>query len=127
VDPAKGSAEGWILHQDRTFRLDLPSGSAAVGGTSIGFSPAEAMAQDGDIFIRLDLWRKLLPADFTVDLPDLVVTIPPKEPFPCQSRLRREALRNRKGGAGAEEVLRVHTPYEAFTAPAVDINLASSV
>lgn len=125
VDADHGYATGWILSQGRTLRLDVNAGQAAVNGRTVSFTRAQAVVYEGDIYVRADLAEQLLPIKLKAQLHDLVLTVVPTEKLPFQERAAREQAKKALGFRGPEEqVVRVRTPYEWFTPPAIDLNLA---
>ena len=124
VDAARGHADGFILERSRVLSLDLAQHQAEVGGKIVAV-PAEAAASfDGDIYVRSDVMEALLPLKFKAALHDLVLTVTPTEKLPFEARLAREQARSRlAGGAGAEPVLKVRTPYALFSPPSFDADI----
>jgi hypothetical protein len=125
VDAERGRADGWVLSQDRPLHLDLAAHKAQIGNRTVEFSDAQAALFQGDLYLRADLIEQLLPLTLKVDQASLSIEITPKAKLPFQERLERET---RKGGLAAsaspaEEVLKVQTPYRAFSPPAVDVNI----
>jgi len=129
VDPNHGGAEGWILSEDRTLRLDLMTQQAVLAGKPVEFAAGDAVLRDDDIYLRTSLLEKLLPVSFGIDTHGLIVTITPKEKLPFQLDAERQArLEGLKGGSGkAEPVLTVPAPYRMFTPPSVDLTLTGVV
>jgi hypothetical protein len=126
VDPSRRRAEGWVASEDNRFRLDLDSRQARAGGRDFNLAPTDVAFQGDDIYVRLDLLQQILPLDAKADLADLTLTLTPRIALPFQDRLARERRRlGSPGGAGQEAVTTLVTPYEAFTAPSIDLNLSA--
>ncbi|MGA0599178.1 hypothetical protein ACO2Q3_00575 [Caulobacter sp. KR2-114] len=126
VDWTRGSAEGWVLTRGRVFQLDLPHRRARIGDRDLEIEPAQAAVFDGDIYLRTDLLERLLPLKFKAQVHDLVLDATPTEQMPFQARLARDQIRARlANGPAAEDVLKVRTPYAAFTPPAADIDISA--
>lgn len=126
VDPSRRRAEGWVASEDNRFRLDLDSRQGRAGGKDFSLSATDAAFYGDEIYVRLDLLQQILPLDAKADLADLTLTLTPRIPLPFQDRLARERRRiGPSGGAGQEAVTTLVTPYEAFTAPSIDINLST--
>lgn len=128
VDPSRRRAEGWVASEDNRFRLDLDSRQARAAGKDFTLSPTDVVFQGDEIYVRLDLLQQILPLDAKADLADLTLTLAPRIPLPFQDRLARQRRQlGPAGGAGQEAVTTLITPYEAFTAPSIDVNLSAGV
>jgi hypothetical protein len=123
VDPNQGRAEGWVLSEGRTLRLDPASRTAEVDGRQVTFSPEDAALAQGELFVRAELLEKLLPLRLKADVRSLVLEVVPTEPLPFRARLERESRRQRLGlgRPAAEDQTFIHTPYALFSPPAVDL------
>lgn len=123
VDPLTRIASGFILSEDRTFRLD-PAGTMSLKGGTSSFDPAELRWIDDDLYVpskRLQAW---LPLDFRASLNTLVLDVLPREKLPIQARLEREAAAKRLGQRGAGPVdlglPLLPNPYELVSVPFID-------
>lgn len=128
--PHERRAEGWVLSKERVVSLDLRTGTAVAGGKTFGVSPDEATVYQDDIWVRVDLAKKLLPVDIKADLPSLTLILTPREPLPFQQRADRDARRkllDEGGGKSAEAVMKVKTPYAAFTPPSLDLDVNTAI
>ncbi len=127
VDAARGHAEGWVITQGRTVRLDMASRRLEIGDKVIPLSIADAAIQGDDIYLRADLIEKIAPVRLKVDTHGLVIAITPTEQLPFQQREERERRRGQLGSQnGGEAVLNVPAPYALFSPPAVELTLATS-
>ena len=129
VDAAKGRAEGWILNEQRTLRLDMRSRTATVGDKTLAISTSDAAIKGDEIYVRTPILEQLLPLKFKADTNNLLLTLTPTEKLPFQERQEREQRRDRLGdhiAAQDEVILRVPTPYRLFTPPAFDVNLSAA-
>jgi hypothetical protein len=126
VDPSRRRAEGWVASEDNRFRLDLDSRQVRAADKDFSLSATDAAFQGDEIYVRLDLLQRILPLDAKADLGDLTLTLTPRISLPFQDRLTRARRRiGPAGGPGQEAVTTLVTPYEAFTAPSIDINLSA--
>lgn len=87
-----GLASGYIVREDRTFELNVPSGLAVIAGQNIRFDPASVKVTAEDIYVPLSLLSTWLPVDFALNLPFLQLNAKPREKLPLQARLERERL-----------------------------------
>ena len=126
VYPAEKRAGGWVLQESRKFSVDLPSHMARIGDQFIPIPPEQAQLHGDDIYIRLDLMEKLLPTNLKFDARALVLRLEPREALPFQMRLAREHRKQEIGGhTDQTTVLKVATPYLAFTPPSFDVTVSA--
>lgn len=124
VFPSQRRAEGWILSPDRKLTVDLSSGKAVLAGREITISADQAAIYADDLYLRIDVIEQLLPVRLKPDTSAQVLELTPLEPLPFQQRLERDQRRSRLGlGTSGDHPVEIATPYQAFTAPAFDINI----
>lgn len=120
-------ASGWVLDEKKTIALNLRAGTLKVGGTDIPLDPRTAAAMDGELYLRADLFQKLMPLTLKVDLRRQVVTVETLQPFPFEQRAAREAARERlaggKGSGKSPAYPREVTPWLALSVPVSDVEL----
>jgi len=123
-------ASGWFLHEDRKLRIDLRQWTVLVDGKEVPLSHADAVAFEGELYLRDEFYAKLLPLTMSVSLRGQSVTITTLEPFPFEERIEREMQRKKlesQGGSGEPEHWpREDTPWRAFTFPAADVELRAA-
>ena len=123
VHPENGTAEGWFMHENQLFTLDLSQAAAVVKGVKMPYSPALVGIIEDDIFIDVRLLAKWFPIDINFDLSNLLVNFQSREPLPIEQRLAREDRRNRafgrRGGKGPE-LSRLKVPYKVIGWPITD-------
>jgi hypothetical protein len=88
--PDRGVVEGWIVEDDRTFRLDVGARSVTVEGRQRGLEAPCVHVNDHDIYVSSDVLSDWWPVDFEIDLRRLRVEVVPREQVPLISRLQRE-------------------------------------
>lgn len=89
---ANGLANGYIVREDRTFELNVPSGLVVIAGQSSRFDSASVKVMAEDIYVPLSLLSKWLPVDFVLNVSFLQLNAKPREKLPLQARLERERL-----------------------------------
>ncbi|MDB5098487.1 MAG: hypothetical protein JWM80_2908 [Cyanobacteria bacterium RYN_339] len=124
VQPAAGTASGFVLREDRRFQLDLGAGTASLGGRALPIDEAWIDRQPDDLYIDTRELARWLPIGFDYDTYNLIVRLQPSEPLPAQLRLERE----RRAEAGGDAAVNpdyplVRTPYGMVGDPAVDPSL----
>jgi hypothetical protein len=126
IDPDGQRAEGWFLSPTRTLTVDLVKGEVRVAGRATPLTREAAVVFNDDILLRSDVIEQILPLRLSISTNALTLTIKPQEPFPFEQRSdrrkRREALT--APGEPAATATTVNTPYEAFTPPAVSLDLS---
>lgn len=122
TEGAAGLASGYILDQQRGFRLDLHSHSVVLGERRAMFEPALARREGDEIYVASRLLSAWLPVDFSLDMASLTLAVQPREKLPLQARLERQALRGAAAGGAAPDPAypRVDTPYRLASMPFID-------
>lgn len=102
IDPSARVASGFVLSEERGFRLDLATQTVTLASGSETFDPAQVRWLDDDIYVASRLLQRWLPIDLQADFSSLTMKVIPREKLPLQYRLERErAARGlgRRGGA----------------------------
>ncbi|MES2016897.1 MAG: hypothetical protein V4484_10405 [Pseudomonadota bacterium] len=123
TDAAAGQASGYILDEQRGFRLDLREHSVLRGERRTSVDPALVRREADDIYVASTLLAEWLPASFALDLASLTLTVTPREQLPVQARLARLAsggLTGARGAAAQPNYPRVATPYRLASMPFID-------
>jgi hypothetical protein len=124
TQPAQASAEGFVLDEKRSFRLNVPQARVVLGEEAQAFDPASVRVQNDDIYVESGLLARWLPVDFYVDMSRLRLRVHPREVLPLQSRLERERAGTRLGTArrGYEDpgYPLLDSPYRLLGAPFID-------
>lgn len=129
TDPANGVASGYILQEERGFRLDLAAGTVTHGARSESFDPALVRRTADDIYVASRLLASWLPAGFDLDMASLSLQVKPRERLPLQARLERAS--QRAAGAPHNSIVRnypaVPIPYAIASPPFADQTLGVDV
>lgn len=120
-------ASGWAIDQSRTVSVNLREGSLRQGNAQVSLTQSDAAAFDGELYLRADLFARLLPLTLHVDLRAQTVTIKTLTPFPFEQRQARDSARERlaarSSSAGVARRMREDTPWMAITVPLGDVEL----
>ncbi len=123
-------ASGWFLSADRTITINLREGKMILSGKETALERGEAIAFDGELYLRAEHFAKIFPLRLNTNLRAQVLHIETLEEFPYAQRLARERAREllegRKGGGQARQWPREETPWRAFSAPMTDIELRAA-
>jgi hypothetical protein len=129
VDAPAGRANGYILHEDRVFNLDVPGRTVhtgAPGDAPAALDPAQVRVLADDIYVASRQLARWLPVDVDADMGSLALAVRPREPLPLQGRLAR---RERGGMLGIGNYVdpgypHLATPYRAISVPFIDQTLS---
>lgn len=91
VTVSPGSADGFIIREDRTFFLDITRNEVVRNGVPETFDASLVHELDGDIYVESNLLGKWLYMDFNVDLFAAIIKIKSEEKLPFLKKLEREA------------------------------------
>lgn len=124
TQPAQGTAEGFVLSEARSFRLNVPQARLVLGEDTQAIDPALVHVRGDDIYVESGLLSRWLPVDLHVDLSRLRLRVRPRETLPLQSRLERERAGARAGfGKGSYEdpgYPHLETAYRLLGTPFID-------
>jgi hypothetical protein len=123
VNPDQGTAEGWIVTEDRTLSLNLPAQSITTNGNLVPLAAGSAGQDENDIYVLSTLLEQWLPVDLEINLPRMHVKITPRETLPFQSRLKRDEQRSYWMASQGNTSLKYpmqSAPYRLWSWPMVD-------
>jgi hypothetical protein len=120
-------ASGWALDPKRTLSINLRQGTMTVDGHEVALAPSDAMAFEGELYLKSDKFADLLPLTMAVNLRSQSVAIKTLVPFPFEERVAREQAREHLSGQSASNAPRhwprEETPYSALSFPLGDVEL----
>ncbi len=125
VNPSTRRASGWFIDETRRFTLDLAAASVVSEGQTHTLSPAQATADYDDIYVDTTLLADWFPIGIDVRVNQLLAVLTAEELLPLQSRLKREAIRERRLSTDdieSRQPLQKAT-YQTFTWPLIDANI----
>ena len=93
VDPRAGTAKGWFLDEDRTFRLDLAGPSVEIAGRGHRLDPEDVERHPDDIYVSLRELQRWFPVVLELQFENLAIQVRGLEPLPLQERIAREERR----------------------------------
>lgn len=123
VQPEQGTADGYVLSEERGFSLDVAQTRITLADQAQSFDPRLVRRQGDDIYVASSLLARWLPIDFEVNLSSLTLWVRPRERLPLQARLERERLGARVGARAGEEdpgYPRQDQPYRLLGVPFID-------
>jgi hypothetical protein len=107
VDPDTRTAAGFLLAENRSFRLELDAARVLLpgnGGAPEAVDPALLRWIDDDLYVASRLLQRWWPLDLTLSMSTLSLKVQPRETLPIQARLARErAARGLRGRGGRDQ------------------------
>ena len=123
-------ASGWVLDPGKTLALNLREGTVTVDGNERRLAPGDAVAFDGELYLRADRYADLLPLTLATNLRAQTVTVQTRVPFPFQQRAARETareqLRGRQSRHDGRQFERLVAPWRAIDLPLIDAELRAA-
>ncbi len=127
VDAERGTAEGWFLSEDRTFRLDLARPVVEISGRSSTLDLAALERHPDDIYVSLRQLERWFPVALDLQFEVLSIQVTALEPLPLQQRIAREERRRQlHRGGGQDDLDRVEPEERWFDWPFVDTSIEVS-
>ena len=127
IDPSARVASGFILRQERGFRLDPATRTVTLAGGRESVDPGQVRWMDDDIYVASRLLQRWLPIDLQTDLSSLTMDVVPREKLPLQYRLERERAARGVGQRGASYqdpgYPRAAPDYRLLSVPFIDQTL----
>ncbi|NHZ39471.1 hypothetical protein [Massilia aquatica] len=130
TEPADGIASGYILDEQRGFRLDLAQRLVVIGERRAGVDAARVLRHPDDLYIASRLLAQWLPLDLDIDMASLVLRVRAREPLPLQARLERQSRTGparRAAPAPAPAYPRLDTPYALAGVPFIDQTVSADL
>jgi hypothetical protein len=125
---AEGTASGYILDQQRGFRLDLGERSVVLGERRAAVAPALARREGDEIYVASRLLAAWLPVDLEIDMASLTLKVRPREKLPLQSRLERQSQRGASAAAASDPGYpALDTPYRLASMPFIDQTIGADL
>ena len=90
VEPANGTASGFIFREDRRFFLDIARGEVTLAGKRQSIDMQKIRIYPDDIYIEADILSKWMPFTIDVDLFSSLITVKSEEKLPLEQRIERE-------------------------------------
>ncbi|MBP7678300.1 MAG: hypothetical protein KBB14_18495 [Thermoanaerobaculia bacterium] len=125
VDVARGTAEGFVLTEDRRFSLRAREAAVTISGVESRFDRTRVEVHEDDVYVDVALLSKWFPVDLLVDPYSARLTVRPREPLPVQLRAERErgAARLAAARRAPEGFPDAPNPYRLASVPSLDASL----
>jgi len=130
VDPANGTAQGFIFKEDRRFFLDIARKEVTISGQRFPIDTRQLRIYPDDIYVDSNLLSKWMPFTVDVDLYASLITIKSVEKLPFQQRIEREKRyeQMRHGGTTQDNGYpSIVEPYRTWTMPRFTATVRDSV
>lgn len=124
-DVARGAAEGFVISEERRFRLDARAGIVTIAGKEERFDAEQVEIHQDDIYVDTRALSRWWPVDFQVDLLASQITVQPREPLPVQTRRERERqmARRRTSPAAGPDYPEIANSFRLWDGPFIDQTL----
>jgi cell division septation protein DedD len=126
VDPAAGTASGWLIRPERTFTLNIAEGLVEIEGKRQPFTRDEAFVHKDAIFVTVEALSRWFPVDLRLQSTTLSIDVTPREKLPVQERQARRSGQQ-ISGVGPATLPLIETPYKLVGPHAADIGLGYSI
>ena len=129
ASPASGTAEGFVIREDRTFFLDTARTEVVLDGKIQTYDPNRVHVLSDDIYVDSQLLARWYPMRLDIDLFASRLRIISTEPLPFEQRLERErriALARAYLEREAIDYPRHYEPYKMWSVPFIDQTLRVS-
>ena len=131
VDPETRVAAGFVLLEDRPFRLEMGATSVTLPSGTEALDPTQIRWLDNDIYVSTRLLQRWWPIDLQLNLSALKLKVVPRETLPIQARLAREGeaalLRLKSSGYRDPGYPRMPSDYRLVDVPFIDQTLGMQV
>ncbi len=128
ADLPKRRFHGFYVSKDKKFEFDFTDFRIKVFGKAYPYLASEYLLGDNDLFIRVDVYRKLFGLDMQFDFTQLLVRLPLDKDFPAYQRLQRQLARKRlqEKRELLKDVVRLPREKAYLSGAAVDWMLSSN-
>ncbi len=90
VDGAAGTADGWFIKSENTFKLDMNAKTVEIAGKQEPLGASEAFIYDGEIFVFTDLANKWFPLGISLKFQSQTLALNPAFLLPFQAKKERD-------------------------------------
>lgn len=123
-------ANGWFLSPGRTVSINLRAGTITLAGKEAPLPKADFASYDGELWVKAERLAAILPIELKTDLRAASVVVKTTERFPFETKLEREAARERLANSGHHAAPaaydRLDTPYRLFDVPISEAELRTA-
>ena len=127
VNPQAGSASGWFIRPERTFKLDINEGFVEIEGKRLPLKPDEALVHNDAIFVTMETFSNWFPTTLSLKRSTLTVEVEARERLPLQERQARRSDAQQIYSMGPAKLPLIESPYKLLGPHAVDIGLGYSI
>jgi hypothetical protein len=126
TDPATGTANGFVIEESNTFRLDLRAGVVVLAGKERRVPAERIEIHRDDLYVPIALLSEWLPIDFQLNFSRLILTLVPQRPLPVQLTRERMRRQSRLHPSELPSFPRLEVPYKNFAVGALDQTVSAS-
>ncbi|WP_085904856.1 hypothetical protein [Kiloniella majae] len=127
VNPDEGTAQGWFLNDDRTFDLNLKTGTVNLKDRPLLIKEGQVERHPDDLYVSFSELEKWFPFVLELRFDDLQIGVRALEPFPLQERIAKEARRSQiKRRVKGDDLELIVPKNDWFELPFLDISIDAS-
>lgn len=126
----EGTAEGYILDENRHFWLDVKSNKVVVAGQESNFDESEIVVYPDDIYVTAKLLSSWFPYELDIDAQLSILIVKTEEKFPFQQKMERKQKMDRYKKRYVAPDLNYpeqKIPYQNYSTPLIDQTLSLSL
>lgn len=125
-----GTAEGFVLEENRHFWLDVKTNQATISGTTYTYNPEDVVVYPDDIYVSAEQLSSWFPFDLDIDTNLSILLVKTLEKFPYQLKLERKQKIERYNQRYVPPVTNYpeqEIPYSQYSVPFIDQSLSFSM
>ncbi len=128
TDPDRTRIEGFFVTKNQRYELRPKESRAVVNSVEFPLAPGEFQYEGAELYLRVDLFKRLFGLDMTFDFSMLRVLLPLNEDFPAYQRLKRKRARDKlqQTEAALKNVKIMPRKHEWFSGGVVDWTLSAN-
>jgi hypothetical protein len=127
-DPDRTRLQGFVFTKDDKYELRPTESKAIIKGADFPLDRTEFMFDNGELYLRIDQFKRLFGLDMTFDFSMLRILLPLSESFPAWQKLKRKQAREKltKQVASLKDIKNVDRRREWFSGGVADWTLSSN-
>jgi hypothetical protein len=128
VDQANKTYSGFFLSKDKKYSFDMKNFEIKIFGKDYPYLASEYYLGEHDIFLRVDLYKKLFGLDIEFDFSMLRLYLPLNRDFPAYQKLQRKIARQKlkQKTEAVKDVVHLKNRRELLAGASADWMLSTS-
>ncbi|HKK20002.1 MAG TPA: hypothetical protein VJ983_00905 [candidate division Zixibacteria bacterium] len=128
VDQANKTYSGFFLSKDKKYSFDMKNFEIKLFGKDYPYLASEYYIGEHDVFLRVDLYKKLFGLDVEFDFSMLRLYLPLNRDFPAYQKLQRKIARQKlkQKAEAVKDVVHLQNRRELLAGASADWMLSTS-